>query len=140
MKYTASLDLNEIRGIMNRHGPAGWNGKAPEPFSISVPESVLDDLKQRLARISWPDEIPGEAWRYGTDLRYLKELCAYWQDTYEWRRHESHLNQFESHIVEIDGIKLHYVHERGEGNHPRPLLLTHGWPGSFYEYHQLIHG
>lgn len=115
-----------------------WDGTAPKPFTIAVPQSTLDDLRQRLARTRWPDRIPGEPWEYGTDPGYLKALCAYWQDQYDWRQHERELNQFKQYKVAIGGIELHYIHEVGEGTNPRPLLLTHGWPGSFYEYHQLI--
>jgi microsomal epoxide hydrolase len=95
-------------------------------------------MRERLARTRWPDQTPGEPWKYGTDLDYLKTLCAYWQDGYDWREHESHLNQFKQYKVGVGGIELHYIHEVGEGQQPRPLLLTHGWPSSFYEYHKLI--
>lgn len=115
-----------------------WDGTAPKPFSIAVPQSALDDLRQRLARTRWPDRIPGEPWTYGTDPDYLEALCAYWQHDYDWRQHERQLNQFKQYKVAIGGIELHYIHEVGEGRNPRPLLLTHGWPGSFYEYHRLI--
>jgi microsomal epoxide hydrolase len=116
-----------------------WDGVAPRPFKIAVPESDLDDLKTRLARVRWPDPISGGApWEFGTDLAYLRSLCAYWQDRYDWRAQETQLNAFKQFKVSIGGCDLHYVCERGEGANPRPLLLTHGWPGSFYEYHELI--
>jgi microsomal epoxide hydrolase len=119
------------------HQTAG-DAATPKPFRISVPEDVLKDLRQRLARTRWPDETPGEPWKFGTDLTYLKSLCAYWQNQYDWRRHEIELNRFRQFKIPLDGIELHFIHEIGEGTNPRPLLLTHGWPGSFYEYHKLI--
>ena len=112
--------------------------RKPEPFSILVPESVLEDLRKRLAQTRWPDEIQGEAWQFGTDLRYLEELCDYWRQGYEWRKHEAELNRLKHFVVELDQTRLHYICEQGEGPNPRPLLLTHGWPGSFFEYHKLI--
>ena len=115
-----------------------WDGVAPRPFELAVPAGVLTDLKERLVRARWPDEIAGAPWHYGTDLRYLRDLCAYWRDQYDWRTHERTLNQFDHYRVSIGGIELHYILEQGEGPSPRPLLLTHGWPGSFYEYHKLI--
>jgi len=115
-----------------------WDGAIPKLFELAVPQAALDDLRQRLARTRWPDEIAGEPWEYGTDLSYLKALCSYWQDGYDWRQHERALNQFKHYKVAVGGIELHYIHEVGEGTNPRPLLLTHGWPGSFYEYHKLI--
>ncbi len=115
-----------------------WDGLPPRPFSIDVPEGDLDDLRQRLSRTRWADQIPGEAWQYGTDLKYLKSLCTYWRDQYDWREQERRLNEFKQYKVGIGGINLHYIYEVGEGANPRPLLLTHGWPDSFYGYHRLI--
>lgn len=115
-----------------------WNGAAPKPFQISIAQPVLDDLQQRLERARWPERMPGEPWAYGTDVDYLKELCAYWCRSYDWRKHEAELNKFRHFTATIGGIAVHFIHEPGEGSHPRPLLLLHGWPGSFYEYHKLI--
>src|SRR5262245_43894206 len=121
-----------------RPAHTSWDGRPPRPFNIAVPQSSLDDLRDRLARVRWPDQIPGGAWDYGTDLSYLRDLCAYWRDSYDWRRHEAQLNAFRQFKVTIGDIDLHFIHEPGEGANPKPLLLTHGWPGSFYEYHKLI--
>ncbi len=86
----------------------------------------------------WPDEVPGESWRYGTDLAYMKELVAYWRDRYDWRVHEAALNRFRHFTVPLAGIDLHFIHEPGVGPSPMPLLLSHGWPGSVWEFHALI--
>jgi hypothetical protein len=104
--------------------------RKPTPFKVAISDEVLDDLRQRLARTRWPDEIPSGGWGYGTDLSYMKELTAYWQDQYEWRTHEATLNQFGQYTASVDGIDIHFVHEKGRGNGATPLLLLHGWPGS----------
>src|SRR5262245_51636797 len=93
----------------------GWDGSAPKPFRIAVAQAVLDDLQERLARVRWPDDTPGEPWKFGTDSSYLKSLCSYWQRDYDWRPHESELNRFRQFKVPLDGIELHYIHEVGEG-------------------------
>lgn len=116
----------------------GWDGRPPARFSIAVAQSVLEDLRARLNRTRWPDEIPGSGWRYGADLSYLRALVDYWANRYDWRAQEAALNQFEQFTVRIDGIDLHFIHERGEGDNPLPLLLTHGWPGSIAEFQRLI--
>jgi len=110
----------------------------PTPYRVDVPEQVLTDLKQRLARTRWPDEVPGAGWDYGTDLTYLKELVDYWQERYDWRRHEALLNGLAQFTIPIAGITLHFIHQRGVGPNPLPLLLSHGWPGSVWEFYQLI--
>jgi pimeloyl-ACP methyl ester carboxylesterase len=111
---------------------------SPRPFAVHVPADVLHDLRERLARVRWPDEIPGGGWRYGTDLAYMKELVGYWRDRYDWRRHEAALNAFRQFTVELAGIELHFIHEEGRGPRPLPLLISHGWPGSVWEFHELI--
>ncbi len=110
----------------------------PKPMSIAVDEAVLADLRQRLDRTRWPDEIPGGGWTYGTDLGYLKRLVDYWRHAYDWRREEAALNRLRHFTAPLDGIDLHFVHEAGEGPAPLPLLLTHGWPGSIVEFRDLI--
>jgi microsomal epoxide hydrolase len=110
----------------------------PGPFTIHVPDDVLSDLRARLGRVRWPDAVPGGGWSYGTDLTYLKDLVAYWRDTYDWRRHEGALNRLRQFTVPLAGIDLHFVHEPGVGPAPLPLLLSHGWPGSIVEFQRLI--
>jgi microsomal epoxide hydrolase len=108
------------------------------PFSVHVSDAVLADLRERLARTRWPDEAPGSGWRHGTDLTYLRGLCEYWRDRYDWRAHEARLNAFPQFTVPLAGIDLHFIHARGTGPDPLPLLVSHGWPGSVWEFHQLI--
>ncbi len=103
-----------------------------QSFTITVPQSILDDLRERLARTRWPDEPEGAGWDYGTNLAYLKELVSYWQHDFDWRVQEAKLNQFTQFRTQINGLGVHFVHQRGKGPNPLPLLLTHGWPDSFY--------
>jgi pimeloyl-ACP methyl ester carboxylesterase len=110
----------------------------PRPFTIEVPDEVLKDLRERLARVRWPDEVPDSGWRYGTDLAYMKDLVAHWRDRYDWRRHEAELNAFRQFTAPVAGIDLHFIHEPGVGPRPLPLLLSHGWPGSVWEFHKIL--
>ncbi|MBV9231016.1 MAG: epoxide hydrolase [Chloroflexi bacterium] len=109
-----------------------------KPFTIDISQTVLDDLRERLARTRWPDEAEGTGWSYGTNLGYMKDLANYWQHQYDWRKHEAELNKFAQFKAEVDGVGIHFIHERGKGPNPIPLLLVHGWPDSFYCYHKVI--
>ncbi|MBI1817335.1 MAG: epoxide hydrolase [Deltaproteobacteria bacterium] len=111
---------------------------AIEPFRINVPDHVLDDLKQRLARTRFPDEVNDADWSYGTDLAYLKELVEYWRTRYDWRAAERALNQLHHFRSDIEGLGVHFIHERGVGPKPLPLLISHGWPGSVVEFLKII--
>ena len=109
-----------------------------EPFRIEVPESVLQDLQARLARTRFAPGMRDAGWDYGTSPAYLEALCHYWQNDFEWRKQESYLNTFNQLRTEIDGLKLHFIHERGRGDNPIPLLLLHGWPDSFARFLKII--
>lgn len=110
----------------------------PEALVIDVPQHVLDDLRLRLDRTRWMQEIPDAGWDYGTDGAFLRDLVGYWQDGYDWRAAESYINTFNNQRVEIDGVGIHFIHERGRGPNPQPLLLIHGWPSTFYEMLPLV--
>ena len=109
-----------------------------EKFEIRIDDEVLDDLKQRLARTRWPDQIEGSGWGYGTDAAYLKELCEYWREKFDWRTQEAQLNRFDHFRTEIDGQNIHFVHRRSPVEGALPLVLTHGWPGSFWLFNKII--
>jgi pimeloyl-ACP methyl ester carboxylesterase len=111
---------------------------APKPFALAVPDAAIVDLRQRLARTRWPDEPPLEPWSTGTSVTYLKTLVDYWRLRFDWRTWEAKLNDFRQFTVPIDGIDLHFIHEPGRGPNPKPLLISHGWPGSVFEFHKLI--
>ena len=104
-----------------------------QPFKIQIPEDTLTDLQERLAQTRWPDEIPGSDWDYGTNLAYLKELVDYWRTSFDWRAQEEAINRFSHFRADVDGLGIHFIHEQGKGPNPMPLVLTHGWPGSFFE-------
>lgn len=108
------------------------------PFRIHVADAVLDDLRERLARVRWPDEIPEGGWRYGTDLATMKALVAYWRDGYDWRAQEAALNAWPQFTAPVAGIDVHFIHARGVGPDPMPLLISHGWPGSIVEFQRLL--
>ena len=101
------------------------------PFTIAVEDSVLEDLQQRLADTRWPDEIPNTGWDYGSNLAYLKELVEHWRTKFDWRAQEAKLNAFSHFKSEVDGLDIHFIHEKGRGPNPIPLVITHGWPRSF---------
>ncbi len=111
---------------------------AAQPFTIQIEDDVLSDLRQRLQRTRWPDEIVGAGWDYGTNLDYLQHLMAYWRDAYDWRAQERLLNRFPQFQATIDGFRLHFLQVKGQGPRPLPLLLSHGWPGSFFEMYKVI--
>ena len=111
---------------------------AIRPFRVDVPQAELDDLRDRLARTRWPDDYEGVGWDYGTDLATMKELATYWRDGYDWRRQEAYLNSFPHYTAELDGEELTFIHVRGTGPDPIPLLLLHGWPDSVCRYLKLI--
>jgi pimeloyl-ACP methyl ester carboxylesterase len=103
-----------------------------EPYTVAVPDSVLDDLRDRILRTRWPDEAPGEPWSQGVDREYLRDLLAYWADGFDWRAQERALNHYEHRMAEVDGVRIHFVHHRAAGGGV-PLVLTHGWPSTFVE-------
>src|SRR5580693_5648574 len=110
----------------------------PEPFTLRIADADIADLKDRLARSRFPDSAPGEAWSYGTDVVYLRSLVEYWRGGFDWRVEEAALNAFPQFRVPLDGIDLHYLHVPGVGENPMPLLLLHGWPGSVFEFLDII--
>src|SRR5262245_9028955 len=110
----------------------------PQPFTLNVQDAAIADLKDRLGRTRWPDEPPGEPWSTGTSLAYMRGLASYWRDGFDWRRWEGKLNGFRQFMAEVDGTRVHFIHEPGRGANPLPLLISHGWPGSVFEFHKLI--
>lgn len=107
-------------------------------FEINVSKEVLSDLKERLADTRWPITYKGVDWEYGVDLNYLKELRDYWLQKYDWSKAEKSLNQFNHYKAEIDGTEIHFIYEKGKGINSKPLILTHGWPDTFYRFHKVI--
>jgi pimeloyl-ACP methyl ester carboxylesterase len=109
-----------------------------DEFRIDIRQADLDDLNDRLARTRWPDELPGAGWSYGVPLEYVQDLAGYWRTGYDWRGQERALNQFPQYSTVIDGQDIHFLHVRSPEPSAVPLILTHGWPGSFAEFAGII--
>ncbi len=110
---------------------------AVKPFRIRVSDSVLRDLRERLARTRWPDQIPDSGWEYGIDLGFVRNLVEYWRKKYDWREQERNLNRLPQFMTRIDGLDIHFIHRKSRNPNALPLLLVHGWPGSFYEFYKV---
>lgn len=111
---------------------------AISPFRIAVSDDVLDDLRTRLRRTRWPEAELVSDWSQGAPLQWIKEVCRYWAETYDWRQREARLNRFAQFTTEIDGLDIHFIHVRSKHPEARPLIITHGWPGSVVEFHKVI--
>jgi pimeloyl-ACP methyl ester carboxylesterase len=109
-----------------------------KPFKVEVSEAVLENLQRRLADTRWPDEIPGAGWDYGSNLAYIQELVGYWRSGFDWRSQERLINTMRHYRATVAGMGIHFIHEKGQGPSPMPLVLTHGWPGTFFEMHKII--
>src|SRR5262245_55662807 len=109
-----------------------------KPFTIRVDDAVLRDLKDRLARTRWPNQIDETGWEYGVPLAYMHDFVEHWQTRYDWRAEEKKLNQLDQFVTTIDGLDIHFVHVRSKGSNALPLVIVHGWPGSFVELHKII--
>ena len=109
-----------------------------QPFEIDIPDATLDRLQNRIINFPW-DTMPRlSGWEHGTNIDYMQELCRYWIDDYDWRKHEATLNDYANYIANVDGIDLHFIFEKGSGASPTPLLISHGWPGSVAEFTEII--
>jgi hypothetical protein len=111
---------------------------AMEPFTIAVPDAVLDDLRERLGRTRVPNQLPDIGWEQGTERNYLVELQTYWREGYDWRKAESRLNSYPQYLTHFDGTRIHLLHARSANPNAVPLLITHGWPGSILEFLDVI--
>jgi pimeloyl-ACP methyl ester carboxylesterase len=109
-----------------------------EPFQIAIPDADIDDLRRRIRATRWAPATPAPAWQQGTDSAWLHELAHYWAERFDWREAERKLNLQPQFLAEVDGQRVHFVHRRGVGPGTYPLVITHGWPGSFFEFHALL--
>lgn len=109
-----------------------------EPFAVAIPDEDLADLRARLSSVRWADDFGNADWRYGVERGWLEEMIRYWRDDYDWRAQERAINRLPQFRVAIDGVPIHFVHVRGKGSNPVPLLLLHGWPWTFMDFHDLI--
>jgi len=108
------------------------------PFQYHVSDAVLDDIRSRVINYPWHEMPDDGGWEYGTNMNYLKKLCAYWVDEFDWRAQEAHINSFSHFKAPVDGIDMHFIREEGSGPNPMPLVISHGWPGSVAEFFDLI--
>lgn len=114
------------------------NSNHMKPFTVNISETVLTDLKNRIQNTRWPGEAEGSDWHFGTSEKYLKEITDYWINGYDWKKHQDQLNQYPQYTTDIDGIQIHFQYIKGKGSNSIPLLLTHGWPDTFYRFHKII--
>lgn len=112
--------------------------QTPQQFTIEIPQEQLDDLAYRLEHARWPADFGNDDWSYGANREYLEEVVAYWLDEFDWRAQEREMNRYEHFRVEIDEVPIHFIHARGKGPNPTPIVLTHGYPMTFWDYHKLI--
>lgn len=108
-----------------------------EPYIISIPQDVLADLERRLRATDWPDDVDNEDWYYGINAQYLRDLVAYWIDGFQWRAVERDINAFDHYRTLIDDVPIHFMRVKGKGRNPLPLILTHGWPWTFWDMHRV---
>ena len=108
------------------------------PFRIAVPDATLADIRARVMRYPWHEMPDDGGWDYGANLDYMKALCAYWVDGFDWRRQEAAINRFSHFTAPVDGMDIHFIHEKGSGDAAMPLLISHGWPGSVVEFLEII--
>lgn len=109
-----------------------------QPFTIAVADEVLTDLDRRLAATRLPDDFANDDWRYGANVAYVRELVDHWRGAYDWRARERLMNALPQFVAEIDGLRIHFVHQKGKGPKPIPLILSHGWPWTFWDYRKVI--
>jgi pimeloyl-ACP methyl ester carboxylesterase len=129
-------------GKISHHALADTAQAGPEQtiqsFKAHIPDAVLADLRRRLEMAKWPDQLPGTTWDNGPDLSEMRSLASYWQKTYDWRAQEERINRFDQFTTEIDGQRIHFIHQRSPRAEATPLLLIHGWPGSMVEFLEMI--
>jgi len=125
---------DQIREFMHNTGKTTMIKK----FNLHIAQSELDNLKERIRKVRWPDEIENSNWQFGTSLSYLKELSNYWEQNFDWRKVENTINSIPNFITEVDHHKIHFLHIKSKNKNAIPLLITHGWPGSFLEMLKII--
>ena len=110
----------------------------PQPFSLDVPKKTIAEIRARVAAFPWHEMPDDGGWEYGVNLDYMREFCAYWVDGFDWFKQQDAINRFDHFTAAVDGIDLHFIHEKGSGESARPLIISHGWPGSVVEFIDVI--
>ena len=110
----------------------------PAPFTLKIPQDAIDDLHYRITHMRWPTDIENDNWQYGFNAEYLKSLAYSWAHEFDWRQIEQQINRFNHYKADVDGTPIHFIHERGKGPNPTPLIIHHGWPSTFWDMHKII--
>jgi len=109
-----------------------------KPFKVNISDQIIKDIYDKVKKYPW-HEMPNDGgWEYGTNLDYMKEISKYWVSEFDWRKHEKEINKFQNFIAKVDDIDIHFIHEKGSGSKPMPLLISHGWPGTIVEFLHII--
>jgi microsomal epoxide hydrolase len=117
---------------------SGGSSMSVTPFKVDVPQSRLDYIAARIKDAQWPDVPEGQPWQYGTSFDALKDLVSYWQTKYDWRAREAAMNKFPHFKAKVEDYEIHFMHVKGSGKNPQPIIITHGWPGSYVEFLKVI--
>jgi pimeloyl-ACP methyl ester carboxylesterase len=137
--FTATLLSAAAAPLLpQRAALAQEGGPAPRPFKVEIPQATLDRILARVRDARWPQRLEAADWRYGADWDYMKSLAQYWTEQFDWRKAEANLNRYPQFLVRLGDFDIHYYHVKGRGPKPMPLILTHGWPGSTYEFLEAI--
>jgi microsomal epoxide hydrolase len=113
-------------------------GPAPAPFRVDIPQATIDRILKRVREAQWPDRLDASDWRYGANWDYMKALAQYWTEQFDWRKAEANLNRYPQFLARVGDYDIHFYHVKGRGPRPTPLILTHGWPGSVFEFLEAI--
>ena len=109
-----------------------------KPFKVDIPDQIIKDIYNKVKKYPW-HEMPNDGgWEYGTNIDYMKEISKYWVNKFDWRKHEAEINKYSNFTTEVDDLDIHFIHEKGSGSKPMPLLISHGWPGSIVEFLHII--
>ena len=134
--------LNDVRPHRAEGAaPPPEDASAPRPFQLDIPDKTLERIRQRVGAYRWdamPESMSAGDWRHGPPVPFMRELCRYWNDDFDWRAQERVINAVPHYKAKVQGLDIHFVHERGSGPAPRPLLIAHGWPYSFHSYGHLV--
>ena len=109
-----------------------------KPYKIDIPDKELEEIYAKVKNYQWHEMPEDGGWVYGTNIDYMKEISNYWTKEFDWRKHEAEINKFSNFKTIVNDIEIHFIHERGSGSNPTPLLLMHGWPGSIVEFLHII--
>ena len=109
-----------------------------KPFKVDIPDQIIKDIYDKVKKYPWHEMPKDGGWEYGTNLDYMKEISKYWVNEFDWRKHEREINKFPNFITKVDDIDIHFIHEKGSGSKPMPLLISHGWPGTIVEFLHII--